>query len=544
MEEKISIIVPVYNAEKTLYKCVESLVLQKYKNIEIILINDKSTDNSNKICEKLANEYDFIKYIINEKNMGVSATRNIGLDNATGEYIVFVDSDDWVDYNYCEDLLSELKKNDVELVISGFWYHNDIKGLPPQKNIFGKEESIDIKSKNDVVELYSKWHFSALWNKIFIRDIIEKNKIRFDESISIGEDMRFGIDYVNCMDKDKIVVINKPLYHYIHINPNSLWYKHMNQIEISIDTMQYLFNILDDDAKRDKSNIHLYNKNLLYSYLNYFDFIIKNKDLDNKTKKDKIDEILSSNDYKACVDNCEFEDNEAKFESMCLSKDYNSWIKIKRQYILKENIYNKLVKTKNFINKVKGRLNREKNNKVIKKAADKLKNDNFSIISQNCTGGVFYHDMGMKFLSPTINLHFKADDFIKFVNNIENYLSQDLDMRYGEFYPVGKLCDIEIYFNHYNTCKEAVEKWNERKKRINFDKMAVIMTDRDEFNQEVFEEFKKVKYPKLLFTGNESYKFEDSIYYDEFREEGSIGDILSNKKFYKEDKLISLVNKL
>ena len=84
MEEKISIIVPVYNAEKTLYKCIESIVLQKYKNIEIILINDKSTDNSNKICEKLANEYDFIKYIINEKNMGVSATRNIGLDNATG----------------------------------------------------------------------------------------------------------------------------------------------------------------------------------------------------------------------------------------------------------------------------------------------------------------------------------------------------------------------------------------------------------------------------------------------------------------------------
>ena len=152
--------------------------------------------------------------------------------------------------------------------------------------------------------------------------------------------------------------------------------------------------------------------------------------------------------------------------------------------------------------------------------------------------------MGMKFLSPTINLHFKAGDFIKFVNNIENYLSQELDMRYGEFYPVGNLGDIEIYFNHYNTCKEAVEKWNERKKRIKFDKLAVIMTDRDGFNQEIFEEFKKVKYPKLLFTSNENYKFEDSIYYYEFMKECSVGDILSNKKFYKEDKLINLVNKL
>lgn len=544
MEEKISIIVPVYNAEKTLYKCVESLILQKYRNIEIILINDQSSDSSEEICREFVKKYDFIKYILNQKNFGVSATRNIGLENATGEYVVFVDSDDWVDYNYCEYLLGELKANDAELVISGFWYHNDIKGLPPERNVFNEEKDIDIKSKNDAIQLYSKWHFSALWNKIFVRKIIEQNNIRFDESISIGEDMRFGIEYVNHMNKDKIVVISKPLYHYIHINPNSLWYKHMNQLDISIQSMEYLWDILDNEAKKDENNVYMFNRNLLYSYLNYFDFIVKNKKLSKRDKKTKIDEILSSEKYRECVSKCKFSDDEGKFKDMCCSKDYNAWIKVKIIYLIKENIYEKLVNTKKFVKKVKGRIGREKNNRIIKKAKSKLKNDNFTIISQNCTGGVFYHDMGMKFLSPTINLHFKANDFIKFVNNIENYLSQELVMRYVEFYPVGNLGDIEIYFNHYGTCKEAVQKWNERKERINFEKLIVIMTDRDGFDEKIFADFLNIKYTKLLFTGNKNYKCEESVYYDEFDGQNQIGDILSSKKFYKEDKLISFINEL
>ena len=117
-------------------------------------------------------------------------------------------------------------------------------------------------------------------------------------------------------------------------------------------------------------------------------------------------------------------------------------------------------------------------------------------------------------------------------------------MRYGEFYPIGKLGDIEIYFNHYETCKDAVEKWNQRKERINLDKILVLITDRDGFNEELFNEFINIKYPKLLFTGNKKYKNENSIYYSEFEGNNQIGDILSNKKFYKEYKLINYVNKL
>lgn len=544
MESKISIIIPVYNGEKTLYKCLESLILQKYRNIEIILINDKSIDKSEEICTGLAEKYNFIKYISNEYNLGVSATRNRGLKEATGEYVVFVDSDDWVDYNYCNCLLEGVKLHNAQLAISGFWYHNDIKRLPPQQNVFNKDSNIVIKSKNDVVELYSKWHFSALWNKIFVKSIIEKNGIKFDENISIGEDMRFGIDYVNCMDNDKIVVINKPLYHYIHINPNSLWYKHMNQLEISVESMRYLFDILDKNAKKNKDTIEIFNKGLLYFYTNYLDFIVKNKSFSRKQKKNEINKILKNQEYIDCVNKCRFDESESKLKKMCYSSDYRSWIKLKSTCLLKQLIYNKLLFFNKCIQKINTRLEREKNNIIIKKAKKQLNNDNFTIISQNCTGGIFYHDMKMKFLSPTINLHFNAGDFIKFINNIENYFSKELVMRYGEFYPVGRLGDIEIYFNHYETCKEAAEKWNERKERVNLDRMLILMTDRDGFNEVVFNEFINIEYPKLLFTGNKKYKNENSIYYIEFEANGQIGDILSSKKFYKEYKLVNSINKL
>lgn len=544
MESKISIIIPVYNAEKTLYKCLESLILQKYKNIEIILINDKSTDKSEEICIEFAEKYNFIKYISNQNNLGVSATRNIGIQEATGEYIMFVDSDDWVDYNYCDYLLNELKSYNAQLAISGFWYHNDIKGVDPQRNVFNESCDIDIKSKNDVVELYSKWHFSALWNKIFVKSIIDANGIRFDESISIGEDMRFGIDYVRCMDDDLIVIINKPLYHYMHINPDSLWYKHMNQLEISIESMKYLFDTLDEKAKNDKYTIEIFNKGLLYSYINYLDFIVKSKSLSKKQKKDEVNKILENKQYIDCVKNCRFDENELTFKDMCCSIEYKSWIKLKNRFLLKQCVYEKFMTLKKFTQKINNRLKRQKNNVIIKKAKKQLNNDNFTIISQNCTGGIFYHDMKMKFLSPTINLHFQSKDFIRFVNNIEYYLSQELVIRYGELYPIGRLDDIEIYFNHYETCKEAVEKWNQRKERINLDKILVLITDKDGFNNELFNEFINIKYPKLLFTGNKKYKNENSIYYSEFEGNDQIGDILSNRKFYKEYKLINCVNKL
>lgn len=165
-----------------------------------------------------------------------------------------------------------------------------------------------------------------------------------------------------------------------------------------------------------------------------------------------------------------------------------------------------------------------------------------SFISQNCIGGVIYHDMEMKFLTPTINLYLDAKDFIKFVNNLDYYLNKDLVMIDADVI-TGVIDDITLYFLHYNNSEEAFSKWNERKNRIIKDNIFVIQTDRDGFDDELFEEFKKIKYPKVLITCNEKWKNEKFvIYLDNYKNEECVLDTIPLREFYKDNKIIRLIN--
>ncbi len=132
--------------------------------------------------------------------------------------------------------------------------------------------------------------------------------------------------------------------------------------------------------------------------------------------------------------------------------------------------------------------------------------DDFTIISCNCIGGLLYHDLGMQFKSPTINMFIPAPDFVRFCLDLKRYLSYDVEkVESEEKFPVGKIGDVTVNFMHYSDFDEAREKWNERKKRVNFDKIFVIMTDRDGYTDELLGEFDKIEYPKVLF----SHKFID-----------------------------------
>ena len=139
----------------------------------------------------------------------------------------------------------------------------------------------------------------------------------------------------------------------------------------------------------------------------------------------------------------------------------------------------------------------------------KLKNNNFTIISNTCIGGVIYHDMNMKFLTPTINLYIKPTDFVKFLENMEYYLNLKIEPILTTLnYPVGKLGDITIFFKHYKTIEEAIDKWNERKNRINYDNMFIMMTDRWCCPYEYLKRFDNLKYKnKVCFTHKEYKEF-------------------------------------
>lgn len=137
----------------------------------------------------------------------------------------------------------------------------------------------------------------------------------------------------------------------------------------------------------------------------------------------------------------------------------------------------------------------------------RLVNDNFSIVCSNCIGGVIYHRLSKKFLSPTINLWISQPDFIKFVSNLNYYLSQDLEFVKTKYdYPVAKLSDIFVHFNHSDNIEEAKSDWNKRKNRINFDNLFIIMYDRDGITESDFIKLENINCKNKLVITDKDYK--------------------------------------
>lgn len=206
--KKVSVIVPVYNAGKQLTICIESIISQSYPDLEIILIDDGSTDESGWVCDKMAIKNTAVK-VLHQTNHGVSYTRNVGVRAASGDYICFVDSDDWVEPNFVEELVSAMESNHADIAMCG-WYENE--------RLFSLEKDrLEYNREDFLYYLFSFFdgHYFALWNKIFKRELVGE----FDETVSYLEDGIFICKYVK--RAYKAVIVPKMLYHYIE-NSSSL----------------------------------------------------------------------------------------------------------------------------------------------------------------------------------------------------------------------------------------------------------------------------------------------------------------------------------
>lgn len=185
-----------------------------------------------------------------------------------------------------------------------------------------------------------------------------------------------------------------------------------------------------------------------------------------------------------------------------------------------------------------------KNEKIIRNMRKGLRVDRISVISQNCIGGVWYHDMGLPFQSPTVNLFFMEPDFVKFAANLPRYLSCDLQVVQGEQYPIGTLDDISIHFMHYETCAEAAQAWERRKKRVDLEHVLILATDRNGFDDEIFAQWNQIPYPKVLFTADERYACNlGSVYYPQYAHLGFVPDLIPKREFYKDNVLLKATNK-
>ena len=202
-DKELSIIIPNYNKEKYLSKCLDSLCPLINDNVEIIVIDDCSTDNSISVLEK----YNQIKLIRNSQNMGVSESRNNGIRQARGRYICFIDSDDYVDNNYINVILNSIKSNE-DLYI--FDVYNNGNNNKYESNINGSI-SLGEYINNNPNKFLSAYISYWVWNKVFKKDIIEKNNLKFSK-LSFGEDEDFCMKYLFCIDI--IYFINRQLYFY------------------------------------------------------------------------------------------------------------------------------------------------------------------------------------------------------------------------------------------------------------------------------------------------------------------------------------------
>lgn len=302
--EKVSIIVPIYNVEKYLNRCIESIINQTYKNLEIILINDGSTDSSQQICNTYKDRDERIK-VINKENSGVSATRNIGLYNATGQWIVFIDSDDWIENDMIEKLLNVAHNENAEIVQCNSYYAYEkeiIKRAEIMPNYQVRKDIENIKldiisPKYDEMEnnTYTR-AIRAVHGKIFKSEVLKNEK--FIENIFIFED---GIFLLSILDNVKTyILINEYLYYY-RVTENSITKKFSNEYLNQIE--QIMKNIRDyvvkqkDKEKFEKMYNVMYFELISSSMTRYF----FNKD-NKKKNKIKLLKEKSENEYKSIIE--------------------------------------------------------------------------------------------------------------------------------------------------------------------------------------------------------------------------------------------------
>lgn len=215
MKEKplVSIVIPVFNSAKFLKDCIDSLCMQTWTNLEIIAVNDGSTDGSLDILEQYAKADSRLR-VVSIENSGVSVARNIGIENAKGKYISFVDSDDQVDETMLEKLALALEIGEYGMAICGIrmtYWHNKkektVDNLPGLSTIADKESF-----EESFPKMFSCKAYLSVWAKLYQLEIIKENYIRFKNGISIGEDMLFNYDYLRCNYRS--IIKNEALYSY------------------------------------------------------------------------------------------------------------------------------------------------------------------------------------------------------------------------------------------------------------------------------------------------------------------------------------------
>lgn len=268
MKPLISIVVPVYNVENYILKCLNSLIKQKYKQIEIILVDDGSTDESGKICDEFKEKDDRIR-VFHKKNGGLSSARNYGIKKAKGDIVAFVDSDDYVKDVFVLDLYRGMQASNADIVICG--YNNE---KPKNETISGKEATIRLLTKQENIDIIS-------WNKLYKKKLFTDNNIFFPE----GKKHEDTLTTYKLMSKaKKVTYIDESLYIYVERKGSitaseKIEERLLMREKAAKEAVEYLGNDKDLKAAAEVG--------LLWAKYNFLNYALKNE-IDEKYEKETL----------------------------------------------------------------------------------------------------------------------------------------------------------------------------------------------------------------------------------------------------------------
>lgn len=285
----VSIVVPVYNSSKYLARCLDSILMQTFRDYEVIVVDDGSTDSSASICDAYAEKYKMIK-VIHQNNAGVSAARNKGIDESRGKYLMFVDSDDYIDTNMLDVAVSKIEEYDADIFMSGNIEEyvsngiitNSVKRTVTSSCLYSLRKFLE-----NFGQAYPVVCLSNSWCKLYKMENIKKNEIQFDESMSIDEDTNFIFSYMNYVQK--IYFSKEILYHYYRDNRETLSVKfHADRYEIIEYVYGKMMNLMYRENCSAESFSRFENMYFLYMVGCIIKYYINS---DKCSKKDRIGQI-------------------------------------------------------------------------------------------------------------------------------------------------------------------------------------------------------------------------------------------------------------
>ena len=331
-KEKVSIIIPVYNSESTLKRCIESVINQTYKNIEILIINDGSKDKSLNIMNEYKNKDERI-IVINQKNKGLSGARNTGVNNATGDYITFIDSDDYIKPNLVKDTIKIFEEYECDVVRNNYELSYENGKTELRNEMYEENRIINIEEKKEelIQNILLGKVQSYSWLLTIKREILDKNNLEFDEDIFFMEDIVFIIRLIFCIKN--IYFVREPNYFYYQSNENSLTKdtkKYVKNINNILVMKKRLEKILKMHINEFENYIKIINTVYLNGIIGYLKISVRNSG-NYKEILDELKKIRESQDIKEMLGNKSLKLlklNSSLYIYLYEKKKYNTLIKI------------------------------------------------------------------------------------------------------------------------------------------------------------------------------------------------------------------------